>query len=167
MSGSEGPHPDPLPEGEGVLDAPSPPATPPLPLGEDRGEGRKLARHARALRRDATPAERKLWNALRNNALGAKCRRQSPLGPYVLDFLFFTERLAVELDGESHNAASVLTRDARRDGWLRAHGVRVPRFTNRDVLTNLEGVVTAIRTALHAPHPGPLSKGEGRGEGGP
>ncbi len=82
-------------------------------------------------------------------------------GTYVLDFLFFTERLAIELDGESHSAASAPARDARRDAWLQAQGVRVLRFANRDVMENLEGVVTAIRMALKAPHPNPLPEGEG------
>ncbi len=89
MSGVKGPHPDPLPEGEGAQSART---APPLPLGEGRGEGlgkareqgRSLVTRARALRRHQTPAERRLWPALRNDAPGAKCRRQSPLGPYVL-----------------------------------------------------------------------------------
>jgi very-short-patch-repair endonuclease len=56
---------------------------------------------ARELRRDATDAERFLWQRLRNGALGVKFRRQHPLAGYVLDFCCLGHRLVIELDGIS------------------------------------------------------------------
>ncbi len=98
---------------------------------------------ARSLRREATPAERALWVFLARSQLGAKFSRQMPVGPWFADFLCRELALVVELDGHSHDVAP--ERDERRDAWMAAHGFAVLRFTNADVLGNVEGVVTAIR----------------------
>jgi very-short-patch-repair endonuclease len=87
---------------------------------------------ARKLRRNMTGAERKLWSLLRNRKLtGLKFRRQVPIGPYVADFLSFEARLIVEADGGQHAGAE---RDLARDAWLEAHGFRILRFWNSDIL---------------------------------
>lgn len=98
---------------------------------------------ARALRREATPAERALWVFLAKSQLGAKFSRQMPVGPWFADFLCRELSLVVELDGFSHDVAP--ERDVRRDAWMAAHGFTVLRFTNDDVHGHVEGVVTAIR----------------------
>ena len=101
---------------------------------------------ARALRHEATPAERKLWRYLSRSQLGEKFSRQMPVGPYFADFLCRERRLIVELDGFSHNMRT--GQDAARDRYLRAAGYRVLRFANADVGSNVEGVVETIRLAL-------------------
>ena len=102
---------------------------------------------ARRLRRDATPAEKKLWLLLRRPPFAAaKFRRQVPIGPYVADFLSFSARLVIEADGSQHGADS---RDSRRDAWFGRQGWRVLRFPNPDVLNNTDGVATAITLALN------------------
>ncbi|HMO76393.1 MAG TPA: endonuclease domain-containing protein [Sphingopyxis sp.] len=101
---------------------------------------------ARRLRRDATPAERKLWAALRGSALGFKFRRQQRIGPFVADFACQSARLVIEVDGDSH--ASQIDYDTRRTRFLAEEGYRVLRFTNRDVMDNLDGVCRAIGLAL-------------------
>jgi very-short-patch-repair endonuclease len=108
---------------------------------------------ARQLRRSMTDAERKLWKALRDRQLdGIKFRRQHPLGPYVLDFFSEAHQLVVEVDGGQH--ADESNRDAARTAWLNAHGCRVLRFWNNEVLSNLPGVLAEIsRVAGEAPHP--------------
>jgi BirA family biotin operon repressor/biotin-[acetyl-CoA-carboxylase] ligase len=98
---------------------------------------------ARSLRREATPAERALWQFLSRNQTGAKFSRQMPLGPWFADFLCRELALVVELDGHSHDIAP--DRDARRDAWMAREGFTVLRFANADVFANAEGVVTAIR----------------------
>ena len=103
---------------------------------------------ARQLRREATPAERALWPYLSRGQLGTRFNRQVQVGPYYADFLSRSARLAVELDGFSHDLRP--DHDAARDRFFAAHGYRVLRFTNADVFGNLEGVVTAIREALKA-----------------
>ena len=113
---------------------------------------------ARKLRRNQTPAERRLWYLLRDRRLGnAKFRRQVPVGPYIADFLCVVSRLIVEIDGGRHASS---TRDAVRDAWLAAHGWRVVRFRNGDGLGNPVGVCDAILDAL-TPDPSPA---RGRGE---
>jgi len=95
-----------------------------------------------------TDAERKLWNTLRNRQFGEyKFRRQVPIGPYVVDFVCFEEKLIIEVDGGQH--AEEFERDAARTEWLEAEGYRVVRFWNNDVLGNTDGVIRAIEAALH------------------
>jgi BirA family biotin operon repressor/biotin-[acetyl-CoA-carboxylase] ligase len=115
---------------------------------------------ARTLRRDSTPAERKLWQKLRNHQLGGlKFRRQVPLGPYIADFYCATAHLVIELDGISHIDAA---RDVVRDKWMGQHGIRVLRISNREVLADLEFVLVAIeQAARRPPPPSPLPQGEG------
>ena len=86
-----------------------------------------------------TEAEQALWKLLRSRRFeGFKFRRQVPLGPYVADFVCFELHLVVEVDGGQH--AVRMEEDAERTRWLEAHGFRVVRFWNSDVLTNLGGV---------------------------
>jgi very-short-patch-repair endonuclease len=76
---------------------------------------------ARELRRTATPAERKLWSALRGKQLhGLKFRRQHPLPPYILDLYCHEKRLVVELDGGQHNEVARTAYDLERTAWLQA-----------------------------------------------
>ena len=105
-----------------------------------------LKDRARSLRRDATDAERELWQRLRNHQLaGAKFRRQVPVGHYIADFLCADARLIVEVDGGQHSDAA----DAARTAWLEAQGFRVIHFWNNDVLSNPEGVLMRIAEALN------------------
>ena len=139
----------------------------PLPPGEGRGEGsgrnRTETKKARSLRRNATPAELRLWPNLRNQALlGMKFRRQFPCGAYILDYAAVAAKLAIEVDGDSHFVDDGPARDAERDRWLSAQGWRVLRFTNPEVLGNLGGVLQTVASALRGlPHPNPLPEGEG------
>ena len=106
-------------------------------------------RHARAMRRAPTEAERKLWYALRDRRMqSVKFRRQAPVGPYIADFLCVEHRLIVEADGGQH-AESV--RDSVRDAWLARDGYRVLRFSNRDILTAHESVIATIAAACGLP----------------
>ena len=120
---------------------------------------------ARKLRRDATPPERAMWTLLLGHRLsGWKFTRQVNVGPYFLDFAARRERLAIELDGDTH--AGRETYDAERTSHLESKGWRVLRFTNRQVQTNPEGVAIMILQALperRGPSPRPSPR---RGEGG-
>ena len=98
---------------------------------------------ARGLRRKATPAERTLWPHLARGQLGVRFSRQMPVGPYFADFLCRELNQVIELDGFSHHLRPEY--DAARDQWLRTQGYHVLHFTNADVPSNTEGVVTAIR----------------------
>jgi very-short-patch-repair endonuclease len=85
-----------------------------------------------------------LWEQLRLRPGGHKFRRQHPAGPYVLDFACISARLAIEIDGLAHERGANPHRDACRDEWLANQGFSTLRFSARDVLDNLDGVVTAI-----------------------
>ena len=117
---------------------------------------------SRQLRRDSTPAERKLWPVLRGASLdGFKFRRQQRLGIYFGDFVCQSVRLVIEIDGSTHEGATAQARDERRTAFLEYEGYRVVRFTNAEVMKNLDGVVVAIRSALvssDSPSPAPAAQ---------
>ncbi len=92
-----------------------------------------------------TPAEALLWTQLQSRQIaGRKFRRQHSVGPYVLDFYCPREKLAVELDGAAHDHEQAVERDETRTRHLVSLGIRVVRFENRDVLSNMEGVLRMI-----------------------
>jgi very-short-patch-repair endonuclease len=106
----------------------------------------ELEQRARELRREATPAEQVLWDAVRAGRLdGLKFRRQHPVGRFVLDLYCAAHRLCIEVDGGVHEQQR--DRDAARDEELLAHGVRTLRFSNEQVVNELPGVLNAIRLA--------------------
>ena len=117
---------------------------------------------AKQLRRAMTKAETLLWRYLKaHHVNGLGFRRQTPIGPFIADFCCHAARLVIEVDGTSHDWAERQQRDATRDQWLVSQGYRVLRFTNDDVLRNLEGVVAQIREvaivvppSLSLPHKG-------------
>jgi very-short-patch-repair endonuclease len=102
-----------------------------------------------------TAPEQRLWAALRASQIGVKFQRQVVLAPYIADFAARSERLVIEIDGETH--IGMEDRDASRTAALEARGFRVLRFTNSEVMTNLEGVVRAILIALGREGAPPLS----------
>lgn len=102
--------------------------------------------HARQLRRDAPEPERRMLRALRDAFPHLKWRHQAPLGPYRADILCFSERLVIEVDGDTH--ATTTDYDAIRTRSIERQGYRVIRFANTDVMTNLDGVLTQISSSL-------------------
>ncbi len=103
---------------------------------------------AKQLRRAMTRAERLLWRHLKADRLaGLNFRRQAPIGNYIADFVAHSCKLIVELDGESHDFEERIRHDERRDRWFESRGFRVLRFTNDDVMKNLDGVALVIAEA--------------------
>ena len=112
-------------------------------------KGRVRKTIARKLRRDQTDAERTLWARLRSKQLiGAKFRRQQPVGPYIVDFINFDSRLVVEIDGGQHNEEKMIHKDDNRTRWLRERGYRVLRFWDNEVLQNVDSVLEKILATL-------------------
>ncbi|SER01959.1 endonuclease domain-containing protein [Sphingobium sp. YR768] len=110
--------------------------------------GPKDTQHrARILRQSMTLPEILLWQELRKRPAGLRFRRQHPAGVYVLDFFCPRHRLAVEVDGEVHGRGDAPERDAVRDLWLAADGIRVLRIRAKDVLKDVEAVVLHISTS--------------------
>ncbi|GAP13059.1 uncharacterized protein conserved in bacteria [Longilinea arvoryzae] len=109
----------------------------------------EIRQRAVSLRKPLTPAEQRLWARLRNRALGGfKFRRQAPLGPYIADFYCPEVHLIVEIDGSSHN--DQVDYDLDRSAWFETQGIRVIRFSNREVHQELYGVLqTILATCQH------------------
>lgn len=106
---------------------------------------------ARALRRNATDAERIMWQLLRDRRLSSiKFRRQVPVGPFVADFASIEHLLIVEVDGGQHAGSLTV---ASRDAFLAAEGWRVLRFWNNDVMRNREGILQTIQQAAALTQP--------------
>ena len=113
----------------------------------------KLRRdRARRLRRDRTEAEARLWEVLRAGRLdGWKWRRQVTVGPFIVDFLCLEAALVEELDGGIH--ADQVEYDARRDTYLKRHGLQVLRFWNAQVTDDQERVSWTILSACRESDP--------------
>jgi len=110
----------------------------------------RLFGNARELRKRETPAESKLWEALRRKQLdNHKFRRQHPLGLYILDFYCHNKKLGVELDGGYHNDKWQKFLDKKRTGQLKDQGIKILRFKNEEVLQNLDEVLKKIRKVLN------------------
>ncbi len=103
----------------------------------------QMVARGRQLRRKAPVPERLLWGRLRDGrCTRLKFRRQQPVGPYVADYYCAAVRLVIELDGRSHNGRG--DEDERRQEFLERQGLKIIRFTNDEVLRDLNGVVTVI-----------------------
>lgn len=101
-----------------------------------------------------TPQEVKLWLHLRELcSIGHHFRRQSPLRPYVVDFESRKSLLIVEIDGHQHGFDEHRQRDAIRDQELERRGYKVLRFSNAEVICEIDGVMQALYLALTNPHP--------------
>jgi very-short-patch-repair endonuclease len=113
---------------------------------------------AKQLRRTMTRAETLLWRHLKAHRLERLgFRRQSPMGNYVADFVAHSCKLVVEVDGESHDFEERIRHDEERDRWFMSRGYRVLRFTNDDVMRNLEGVAFTILQAAEQAAPPSLA----------
>jgi len=127
-----------------------------------------LRSNARALRKNATDAERILWSGLRDHRLnGAGFRRQVPIGNYIADFICHAAKLVIELDGGQHFSDPAERADAKRSRMIEAQGFQVLRFSNHDVMTNRAGVLETISTTIAARAPTltlPRKRERGQGE---
>ncbi len=103
-----------------------------------------LIAYARRLRREMTDAEQKLWSLIRNNQLGVKFRRQVVFDHYILDFYSIKAKLVIELDDSQHITDEGMAKDGKRDTFLKGNGLEVLRFSDADVLLNINGVMQII-----------------------
>ena len=102
---------------------------------------------AKALRKDMTPWERKLWyQYLRGYPV--RFQRQKAIGNYIVDFYCATVRLALELDGGGHYTAQQIEKDALRSKELQGMGLHILRICNTDIDRNFSGVCEYIDLAV-------------------
>jgi very-short-patch-repair endonuclease len=101
---------------------------------------------AKQLRQAMTRAEMLLWRYVKANRIdGLGFRRQVPIKNYIADFVCFSAKLVIELDGESRDFEERQKSDQSRDAFFESEGLQALRFTNEQVLSNLEGVIEIIR----------------------
>ncbi|GGK73470.1 endonuclease domain-containing protein [Rufibacter glacialis] len=101
-----------------------------------------LREKARQLRNNSTLGEVLLWEEIKNRKLGLQFHRQVPLLSYIVDFYCHGLRLAIEVDGSSHDEKGEY--DSKREQELSAYGVRLLRFEDMDVKRRMPYVVQEI-----------------------
>jgi very-short-patch-repair endonuclease len=106
---------------------------------------KKLKDNARRLRKDMTEAERLLWSKIRRKQLrDVQFYRQKIIGNYIVDFYCSQPKLVIELDGGQHYSSEGMKKDSVRDLYLSGKGLTVLRFSDIDVLKNIDGVLETI-----------------------
>ena len=124
---------------------------------------KKELKMVRSILRQTMPApEVILWQNIRSGQLGIKFRRQFTFENYILDFFSPIANLAIEIDGDSHfEGVAAKANDRIRDENLAKHGIKVLRFTNHEIMNNLQGVVETIVASTPSLSP-PYQGGERR-----
>ena len=108
-----------------------------------------IFKRARILRKTMTPAEKMLWERLRRKQLkGYKFRRQHPVANYIADFYCHRAKLIVEIDGSYHHQEDQKYRDTEKSSDLQSFGITIIRFTNEEVIGNIEKVLPNINSHL-------------------
>jgi len=116
------------------------------------------------LRQQDIPAEKVLWNKIRNKQLKYKFRRQYSVGRYVLDFYCPKVKLGIEVDGATHGNKIEIKKDIEKENFINRFGVKIIRFINFDIYHEIDGVLTEINSQCEKreselkirPHPNPL-----------
>jgi len=112
------------------------------------GASPTIFKYAEELRKNQTLSEEILWNELKGKKLGVKFRRQHPIYKYIADFYCHEKKLVIELDGEYHLDSDQKDYDKYRSGDLKEFGIQVIRFTNDEITTELENVITKIKQKI-------------------
>ena len=97
------------------------------------------------LRNQPIKAEWLLWSKLKSKQLGYKFRRQYSVGPYIIDFYCPELKFAIEADGATHSSGKELVYDKSREEYLNKFGIKIKRYNNLEIFTNLEMIVTDIK----------------------
>ena len=124
-----------------------------------------LKEYSKENRQNATEEEDVMWQAVRNNQLGFKIRRQHAIGVFIADFVCLDKRLVIEVDGEYH--LNNQQYDQARTEFLKSEGFDVIRFTNDEVKNDLSIVLTKLKSKLDSQpsikstSPSPAEKGSG------
>ena len=105
----------------------------------------KLKKYSQQLRKNMTDAERLLWSKLRKKQLkGLQVYRQRIIGNYIVDFYCPKAHLVIELDGGQHYTDKGKQSDKVRDAYMKNEGLKVLRFSDREIFENLDGLIERI-----------------------
>ena len=114
------------------------------------GANAETLRVAGDLRHSTTPAEKALWQRLRNRQVdGFRFRRQHPIDEFIVDFFCYEAMLVIEVDGDVHLDSAQTERDFERTRLLNRLGIQVIRIRNAELGTNIEQVIERIKNGLH------------------
>jgi cyclase len=112
------------------------------------GAGHLIFVKAKQLRNNVTPTEMILWGRLKEYFPGIKFRRQHPISFYIVDLYCHSKKLVIEIDGSVHNLEEIKIIDEVRQKELEALGLKVIRFTTREIMYELESVLQRIEKHL-------------------
>lgn len=104
----------------------------------------RLKEFAKHNRNNPTDAERVMWQGLKSENLGYRFRRQHIIGCFIADFACIEKGVVIEIDGGYHQLPEQQVCDEEREQWLNANGYNVLRFTNNEVLGNIDDVIERI-----------------------
>ena len=107
-----------------------------------------LREFAKKNRENATLAEQQLWLYLKRELLGAPFRRQHIIGVFIADFVCLPAKLVIEVDGKYHSLPEQQISDEEITNWLNRNGYRVLRFSNEEVLFDIDKVLPEIRKGI-------------------
>ncbi|MBT3413449.1 MAG: DUF559 domain-containing protein [Candidatus Jacksonbacteria bacterium] len=96
------------------------------------------------LRTNSTKSEKLLWSKIRSKKLGYKFRRQYGIGNYIVDFFCPKLKLAVEIDGITHEDPAQHQRDENKDNYLKSCNIHVIRFSSSDIFNNLDAIIESL-----------------------
>jgi len=114
-----------------------------------QGASKLIFERAKNLRKNMTPAEKVLWQYLRNHQInGFYFRRQHPIKRFIADFYCSKADLIIEVDGGIHNNPEVYEHDLNRTAELEKLGIKVIRFTNEEIFNDIDGVLEKIKSYL-------------------
>ena len=114
-----------------------------------KGAGSELFKRAEKLRERMTKAEVRLWEELENSQLdGYKFRRQHPIHKFIVDFYCHKLKLIIEVDGKYHESDEQKNSDLERNELLTFQGIQIIRFTNEEVLNNIDHVLKRVRKKI-------------------
>ena len=129
---------------------------PPLEKGGEGGffnkmlpYNKKLKKYSQQLRKNMTDAEQLLWSKIKSKQLkGFQFYRQKIIGNYIADFYCSQADLVIELDGGQHYEVEAKEKDRARDNYMSEMGLKVLRFSDRDVFKNIEGILLKVLKCL-------------------
>lgn len=124
-----------------------------MPISDDvtmfYGAKPEIFEKAAALRNNMTAAEKILWKKFKDrNLFPSKFRRQHPIDIFIVDFYCHNAKLVVELDGEYHLNKDQIEYDSGRSAEIENWGLKIIRFTNKDVFDKIDNVVLQIQQLI-------------------
>lgn len=112
------------------------------------GAIKPIFERAEELRKNPTEDEKLLWLHLKRNQLGVRFKRQHPIWMYIADFYCHELKLVIELDGSVHTLKDVIENDRIREEDIKSFGIRVIRFTNREIKNDIAKVLEKIKCII-------------------